>query len=108
MINAVFFSTSTCKHCGPFKKTFASVAEMYDEDEMSVTYRVVDTDPESYQIFKEYGLGGVPAVIFVNDNPTETDPQNKDISILNGTVTQTELVNLVQGLIQRNVLPKPS
>ena len=90
MIKAVFFSTSTCGHCRPFKQIFEDVAEMYDEDELEVTYRVVDKEEDSYALFKEWQLTAVPSVLIIKDGVAE------DAHRIVGAIPKNQLIDIIQ------------
>lgn len=102
MISAIFFSTSTCQHCKPFKKIFEDVSEMYDEDELDVTYHIVDKDPIARSLAIEWQVQGVPTVIFVKDGVAHDDHR------IVGAVPAEKLKNVIEGLVQRDVLQESS
>lgn len=65
MLSIHMFSTSKCANCPPVKSALKTLKENYPE--LNVSYTVVDQEVDGMLKAQEWGITGVPTLIFITD-----------------------------------------
>ena len=86
------FSTSRCANCPPVKASLKTLQEKYPE--LNVSYTVVDQEVEGLVKAQEWGIVGVPTLIFITD-ATERMRQV-------GGLPMSELEEYVKGFVEKD------
>lgn len=97
MLSIHMFSTSRCANCPPVKASLKTLQEKYPE--LNVSYTVVDQEVDGMLKAQEWGVTGVPTLMFITD-ATERMRQVGGLPI-------SELEEYVLRYIQRDVFQEP-
>ena len=99
VLSAVLYTTSNCPNCGPVKEALADFNEQYKE-ELYVRTHVVDKNASSMQSAREWGVSGVPTILFFKEG--------RHLETVIGGIPRGELGEIIERNIQRDVLSEAS